>query len=159
MLDKVALIGNVSAGFGDEMPMAPTAKTPNIEEATQDFVSLLYSYVFQEMRNSGTDEENSLFGGENAGMFMSFLDQAMGQELARTDGASLAKDMLKQLQGNKEAANDPVAQAKEREAQLRSMGLGTNAKPISADVSAEETAPADSTTDQILQQFAKMNGG
>lgn len=158
MLDKVPLVGNVGYGFGEDMPISPTEKMPNIEEATEDFVGLLYSYVFQQMRSSGTDEENSLFGGENASMFMGFLDQAVGQELARTDGASLAKEMLKQLKGQSSLQplnDDPLAQEKEREAQLRSAGMVPNLKPVS-----DESEQSDDTaTEQILQHFAKMNGG
>ena len=98
MESSVPLVGSVSTGFGNNLAMtAPTTKTPNLEEAAESFVAMLYSYMFQQMRESGSDEENGLFSGPHVNMLMGFLDEEVGKKIAQDDGRGLAAQMLEQL--------------------------------------------------------------
>ena len=107
-MTEVPLVGSVATGFGDKLT-APRSNQPNIEEASQQFVSMLYSYMFQQMRESGSDEENGLFSGPHANMLMGFLDQEIGQKLAETDGSGLADALLRQMK-----AEDPTINVGDR---------------------------------------------
>ena len=80
MIDNVPLVGSLSTGFGEGSveAFAPTARTPNLVEASQDFVGMLYSYMFSQMRESSSDEEDGLFSGPHVNMLMGFLDQEIG---------------------------------------------------------------------------------
>lgn len=97
MIGEVPLVGTMATGFGENNPYAPRANQPNVDEASKQFVAMLYSYMFQQMRESGSDEENGLFSGPHANMLMGFLDQEMGQKLAQSEGAGLADALLQQL--------------------------------------------------------------
>lgn len=103
MLENVPLVGSVTTGFGDKSieALAPSARTPNLVEASQDFVGMLYGYVFSQMRESASNEEEGLFSGPHVNMLMGFLDQEIGKQLAATQGQSLAQELLNQLTGGK----------------------------------------------------------
>lgn len=98
MLENVPLVGSMATGFGDNTIATPTQKTPNLKEASEQFVSMLYAYMFQQMRESGGDEENGLFSGDHANMMMGFLDQEMGKKMAGAEGSGLANALYRQLQ-------------------------------------------------------------
>lgn len=103
MMNEVPLVGSMATGFGESNLHGPRANQPNIEEASKQFVSMLYSYMFQQMLESGSDEENGLFSGPHANMLMGFLDQEIGQKLAQSEGSGLADTLLRQLK-----AEDPT---------------------------------------------------
>lgn len=104
MIGNVPLVGSLSTGFGDATVQAPTQKTPNLEEASKEFVSMLYSYMFSQMRESGSDQENGLFSGPHVNMLMGFLDQEIGKKMAYSEGSGLADALLRQLK-----REDPTA--------------------------------------------------
>ncbi|MGE3726345.1 MAG: rod-binding protein [Candidatus Sericytochromatia bacterium] len=99
MMDNLPLVGSLSTGFGDGAINAPTARTPNLAEASQDFVGMLYSYMFSQMRENSSNEEDGLFSGPHVEMLMGFLDQEIGKELAGSQGGDLAKEMMTQMTG------------------------------------------------------------
>jgi Rod binding domain-containing protein len=66
--------------------------------------------MFEQMR-SGSDEEGGLFSGEHSGMFMGFLDQEIGKQLSRGEGANLASQLLTQLAGDKQTPELAKAKA------------------------------------------------
>lgn len=99
MIDNVPLVGSLSTGFGDNTIATPNQKTPNLKEASQEFVSMLYAYMFSQMRESSmSDEEDGLFSGDHANMMMGFLDQEIGKKMAGAEGAGLSNALLRQLQ-------------------------------------------------------------
>lgn len=106
MMNNVPLVGSISSGFGANGPSAPTEKTPNIEEASKDFVAMLYSYMFQQMRESASDEEDGLFSGPHVNMLMGFMDQEIGKKLAHSEGKGLADSLMLQLKGGKPGASE-----------------------------------------------------
>jgi len=111
MMNGVPLVGSMTTGFGENMmPTVPSAKSPNMEEASQQFVSMLYSYMFQQMRESGSDEEEGLFSGPHVNMLMGFMDQEIGMKLAKTEGEGLSKSLLRQLQGDAKTAEGGEAE-------------------------------------------------
>jgi Rod binding domain-containing protein len=101
MIDNVPLVGSMSTGFGSGSieNMAPTARSSNIVEASHDFVGMLYAYMFSQMRENSSNEEDGLFSGPHVNMLMGFLDQEIGKQLASTQGDGLAKQMMTQLTG------------------------------------------------------------
>ncbi|MBF2052351.1 MAG: rod-binding protein [Candidatus Sericytochromatia bacterium] len=113
MIDNVPLVGSVATGFGSAAVSAPTARTPNVEEASKDFVAMLYSYMFQQMRESASSEEEGLFSGPHLNMLMGFMDQEIGKKLAYGEGKGLADTLLSQLGG--EPSAKPAQQAAEAE--------------------------------------------
>lgn len=106
MMNNVPLVGSLSSGFGATGPSAPNEKTPNIEEASKDFVAMLYSYMFQQMRESASDEEDGLFSGPHVNMLMGFMDQEIGKKLAHSEGKGLADSLMFQLKGDKPGASE-----------------------------------------------------
>lgn len=109
MLSEVPLVGSMSTGFGGAELQGPRANQPDIEEASKQFVSMLYSYMFQQMRESGADEEEGLFSGPHANMLMGFLDQEIGQKLAHSEGSGLADTLLQQLKAEDPSLNTGAA--------------------------------------------------
>jgi len=109
MLSEVPLVGSMATGFGGNDLQGPRANQPNIEEASKQFVSMLYSYMFQQMRESGADEEEGLFSGPHANMLMGFLDQEIGQKLAHSVGSGLADTLLSQLKAEDPSLNTGTA--------------------------------------------------
>ena len=110
MIDNVPLVGSLSTGFGENSiaAMAPTARTPNLAETSKDFVGMLYAYMFSQMRENSSNEEDGLFSGPHVNMLMGFMDQEIGKELASSQGAGLAQEMLKQLTGGQEAITNAI---------------------------------------------------
>lgn len=100
-MDNIPMIGSPSMGFGDGYPTIPNGSMQNVEEATQQFVAILYSYMFKTMRESSTDEENGLFSGDHSNMMMGFLDQELGQQMATQNSGpgSLVDQVHQQLTG------------------------------------------------------------
>ena len=148
MMNEIPLVGSMTAGFGAGGPTAPTVKTPNIEEASKDFVSMLYSYMFQQMRESGSDEEEGLFSGPHVNMLMGFLDQEVGKKLAHSEGKGLADSLLTQLQGNNAAQSEA-----EQVATLANVG-NTIKEMTTDDVSLESEAD---TNQQMMDELYKLN--
>ena len=66
-------------------------------EVAESFASYLYAQVFSQMRPEDSGEEGGLFSGDQAGMFLDFLDQAMGQRFATTGGNRLVEQLTEQL--------------------------------------------------------------
>jgi Rod binding domain-containing protein len=80
-------------------PTLPAGEGKALEEACSDFIGLLYSYMFGQMRSSSGEEaeEGSLFGGEHAQMLLGFLDQEVGKKMAAAEGGSLSKQLFWQM--------------------------------------------------------------
>jgi Rod binding domain-containing protein len=91
------------------MPLAHegfTAATLDVQKTrlkaqVEDFASLLYAQMFEQMRESGKGEEedegNSVFGGGDTSMFMHFLDESVGRNFIKQGGGGLNDALLKQL--------------------------------------------------------------
>ena len=95
--------------------VALPSATPEVQQARQarevaeSFASYLYAQVFSQMRPEDSSEEGGLFSGEQAGMFLDFLDQALGQRFASTGGNRLVEQLTEQLSknlGGAQAANE-----------------------------------------------------
>lgn len=157
MIGNVPLVGSLTTGFGDATTMAPTVKTPNLEEASQDFVSMLYSYMFQQMRESGSDEENGLFSGPHVNMLMGFMDQEIGKKLAASEGKGLATSLFQQLGGAEQAlqAGPGAADANEanQSAQIEKL---TEAGNVIRELTEKDPEMIDNSQ-QIMDQLYKLN--
>lgn len=158
MIGNVPLVGSLTTGFGDASVMAPTVKTPNLQEASQDFVSMLYSYMFQQMRESGSDEENGLFSGPHVNMLMGFMDQEVGKKLAAAEGVGLADSLFEQLGGDKkplEFAGPNAADANEdtESAQIEKLSEAGNVIQELTQVDPELV----DNSEQIMNQLYKLN--
>jgi len=155
MMNNVPLVGSLTAGFGDAGPMAPTAKTPNLKEASKDFVAMLYSYMFQQMRESGSDEENGLFSGEHANMLMGFLDQEVGKKMAHSEsGGGLSTALLNQL---KQAGGEDPDAASEA-AQVKSLeAAGNTLRELTQDETPAVIADEADLDQQIMDELYKLN--
>lgn len=81
------------------LPVAPKA-APGAEDtrqAAEEFAGYLFAQVFSQMRPESS-EEGGLFSGENAEMFMSFFDQAVGKSFASSgSGNRLVDQLVEQL--------------------------------------------------------------
>ncbi|MEZ0374881.1 MAG: rod-binding protein [Candidatus Sericytochromatia bacterium] len=142
------LIGSMATGYGNNMATMPTAKTPNLEDASKQFVSMLYSYMFQQMRESGSDEEDGLFSGAHANMLMGFLDQEMGKKLADSEGSGLAQTLMGQLQQN--AGGSEVEEAQSLTA------TGNNLRELTQDEVAGGIEE-DNSSNQMMDELYKLN--
>ncbi|MBC7544279.1 MAG: rod-binding protein [Candidatus Sericytochromatia bacterium] len=91
--------------MGGTVPVLPSGKGKELEEACNDFIGVLFSYTFSQMRNTEDAEEGSLFGGDHAQMLLGFMDQEFGKKLARSEGSGLAKQLFWQLNGEKPLVN------------------------------------------------------
>jgi Rod binding domain-containing protein len=76
-------------------PDRPTVgQTPDeTRQAAQDFAGYLFAQVFGQMRPESS-EEGGLFSGENAEMFLSFFDQAVGKSFASSGSGNQLVDQL-----------------------------------------------------------------
>jgi Rod binding domain-containing protein len=85
--------------MGAGAPATPHGEGKQLEEACSDFIGLLYSYMFGQMRSGSGEEaeEGSLFGGEHAQMLLGFLDQEMGKKMAKAEGGNLAQQLFWQM--------------------------------------------------------------
>lgn len=155
MMNGVPLVGSMATGFGENMmPTIPSAKTPNMEEASQQFVSMLYSYMFQQMRESGSDEEEGLFSGPHVNMLMGFMDQEIGMKLAKTEGEGLSKSLLRQLQGDAEMAEGGEA------AQIQALNTAGNSLRALADDDMSIGSTDEDDDDfgqQMMDELYKLN--
>ncbi len=90
------------------IPMTPeglqtptTAETKvKLEGQVEEFATLLYAQMFTEMREAGKnedDESESVFGGGDTDMFMSFVDQQVGKNFSHQGGSGLKDALLRQL--------------------------------------------------------------
>ncbi len=164
MISEVPLVGNMNTGFGQNSIIAPTAKTPNLEEASEKFVSMLYSYMFQQMRESGADEEEGLFSGPHVNMLMGFLDQEIGEKLAASEGKGLADALMRQMDktGGREA---PMGELADASANPLSAADGANSDSLTVLTQAgntiqEMTQKQPDVVDnsqQIMDQIYKIN--
>lgn len=151
MMNGVPLIGSVSQGFGSNMmATTPTEKTPNIEEASKDFVSMLYSYMFQQMRESASDEEDGLFSGPHVNMLMGFMDQEIGKKLSHSEGKGLADALLRQLNGGKPDATE-AQKVEEIEA------AGNTLRELTADEVMPIEGNDNALNQQMMDEFYKLN--
>lgn len=148
MIDSIPLVGSFASGFGAQGPSAPTEKTPNLEEASKDFVSMLYSYMFQQMRESGSDEEDGLFSGPHVNMLMGFMDQEVGKKLAHSEGKGLADALMRQLGADpsQTGATEQVAALNNAENSLREMTADDRSLDSEADFN-----------QQIMDELYKLN--
>lgn len=152
MIEQVPLVGSLTTGFGSGPVSAPTARTPNLEEASQDFVSMLYSYMFQQMRESGSDEEDGLFSGPHVNMLMGFLDQEVGKKLAQGAGAGLAATLRQQLGGDQAAAETSAEGADAPEAVEILSKAGNTIKELT-----QKSPEAIDNSKQIMDELYKIN--
>lgn len=163
MISEIPLVGNMNTGFGQNSIIAPTAKTPNLEEASEQFVSMLYSYMFQQMRESGADEENGLFSGPHANMLMGFLDQEIGKKLASSEGKGLADALMRQMNANS-GGDDPIEKIQDGMSPL-SAADEANSVPLVALTQAgntiQEMTPKQpdivDNSQQIMDELYKIN--
>lgn len=102
MIDPIPMVGSMSLGYGDAAPPAPTGEGPDLKEACKDFISILYSYTFEQLRSTENDDnEEGLFNGQDVSMFMGFFDQEVGKNIANREGGELADLLYEQLIQNK----------------------------------------------------------
>ena len=85
-------------------PSREVQQTRQAREVAESFASYLYAQVFSQMRPEDSSEEGGLFSGEQAGMFLDFLDQALGQRFATTGGNRLVQQLTEQLTRNMKGA-------------------------------------------------------
>ena len=104
------LIGSVSSGYG-ATPTPPEfaykESNKGLKDASRDFTSILFSYMFSSMRGNPDDREKDedgggggLFGGDNVDMFMGFLDQEIGKKFAEQGGKDMVDALFHQLKGD-----------------------------------------------------------
>lgn len=131
-MDNVPLVGSVTSGFGDNSieALAPSARTPNLVEATEDFVGMLYAYMFSQMRESSSNEEDGLFSGPHVNMLMGFLDQEIGKQLASSQGKDLAKELLNQISGGQPVAQTVPPNATSVLGKLDTRSIGQTDNPL-----------------------------
>ncbi|RYX99987.1 hypothetical protein EON78_02165 [bacterium] len=107
------LIGSVATGYGAATPpeIGHIESDKGLKDASRDFTSILFSYMFSSMRGNPDDRDNeegggSLFGGENVDMFMGFLDQEIGKKFAEQGGKDMVDALYHQLKGDKVYADE-----------------------------------------------------
>ena len=87
-------------------PTTPAQQKEMLKGQVEEFASLLYAQMFEEMREAGKsedDEENSVFGGGDTDAFMHFMDEAVGKNFMHQGGGSLGDSLYKQLSRNLDA--------------------------------------------------------
>jgi len=156
MIDNIPLVGSLHTGFGGAEVSAPNAKTPNVEEASKDFVAMLYSYMFQQMRESGSDEEEGLFSGPHLNMLMGFMDQEIGKKLAHSEGKGLADALLLQLQGNL-VGDAPLTDLPESPRDAAAIEILAQAGNHLKEMTAKTPEMIDNSQ-QIMEQLYRLNG-
>lgn len=72
------------------------AKDAKLHETVEDFAGMLYAEVFSQLMPTDQDPDG-LFSGNEIGMFMPFLDQALGKSMAQGSGNALAQELYHQL--------------------------------------------------------------
>lgn len=129
---KTPLIGSVASGFGAAPPSPPELSykesDKGLKDASRDFTSILFSYMFSSMRGNPDDrdeESGSLFGGENVDMFMGFLDQEIGKKFAEQGGQDMVNALYHQLKGDKVYEDE-----KNQNSDTKKSASNTNINPI-----------------------------
>jgi Rod binding domain-containing protein len=82
----------------------------NSEDTAEEFATILFSQMIQEMRSSGTDSDSEegqggLFSGDS-NLFASFFDQSIGKTFAKAGGSGLVQALNHQLQPDQESRRD-----------------------------------------------------
>jgi Rod binding domain-containing protein len=111
---KTPLIGSIASGYGAEAPapeLSYKESDQGLKDASRDFTSILFSYMFSSMRGNPDDRPDdesggSLFGGENVDMFMGFLDQEIGKKFAEQGGKDMVNALYHQLKGDNVYADE-----------------------------------------------------
>ena len=85
-------------------PPTPEQQQAKLEGQVEEFASLLYAQMFQQMREAskGEDEEGGLFGGDSE-MFAHFFDQQVGKAFAAQEGNGLKQALWQQMSQTLEA--------------------------------------------------------
>lgn len=87
-------------------PPTEEQRATQLKGQVEEFASLLYAQMFQQMREaskSDNDEEGGgLFGGDSD-MFASFFDQQVGKVFAAQEGNGLKEALWKQMSKTLEA--------------------------------------------------------
>src|SRR5438128_7491561 len=80
-------------------PTMPTNGTDKeLHDAARDFVGILYSNMFREMREAGQDEDGEgMFNSFETQMFMGFFDEEVGNKFADQGGHSMADALYNQI--------------------------------------------------------------
>ena len=74
-LDPIsAFPGFPAPGAALPSPSREVQQTRQAREVAESFASYLYAQVFSQMRPEDSSEEGGLFSGEQAGMFLDFLE-------------------------------------------------------------------------------------
>jgi Rod binding domain-containing protein len=163
MLSEVPLVGSMATGFGGNDLQGPRANQPNIEEASQQFVSMLYSYMFQQMRESGADEEEGLFSGPHANMLMGFLDQEIGQKLAKSEGSGLADTLMQQLKTQDPSLNIDSASTPSESSESPAFATLTESGNLIKEMMQKDVTPdafnpsSIDNSQQIMGELYKLN--
>lgn len=79
-------------------PPTPDEQEAKLKGQVEEFASLLYAQMFQQMREAakGENEEGGLFGGDSA-MFAHFFDQQVGKAFAAQEGNGLKQALWQQM--------------------------------------------------------------
>ena len=86
-------------------PPTQEQRAEQLKGQVEEFASLLYAQMFQQMREAAKsdDEENGgLFGGDSE-MFASYFDQQVGKVFASQEGNGLKEALWKQMSKTLEA--------------------------------------------------------
>ena len=85
-------------------PPTASEQEAKLKGQVEDFASLLYAQMFQQIRESAKseDEEGGLFGGDSA-MFAHFFDQQVGKAFAAQEGNALKEALWQQMSKTLEA--------------------------------------------------------
>jgi len=98
MIEQIPMIGSMALGYGETTPPNPSSgEGQELKEACKDFVAILYAYTFEQLRSTNEDNEEGLFNGQETSMFMGFLDQEIGKNIANREGGELPDLLYQQL--------------------------------------------------------------
>ncbi|MBU6427829.1 MAG: hypothetical protein KGR26_02345 [Cyanobacteria bacterium REEB65] len=119
---------DVQAQLAAMQAAPPGEMTPaNANDASKDFAAILFGYMFSQMRSQ--DGEDALLGGGDAEMFMSYLDDALGKDLAQGSGNQLVAALENEL-GATTPQNPKRSARKDRACEIRGAGgLGAGQEP------------------------------
>lgn len=77
------------------------ARKAQLEQAVDDFASVLFAQMFREMREIGGGENgedgDSVFGGGDTGVLMHLMDEQLARSYVASGGSGLREVMLRQL--------------------------------------------------------------
>lgn len=92
----MSMIPQMASPASGGTPKASAAQgSEETRQAAEEFAGYLFAQVFSQMRPE-SNEEGGLFSGENAEMFMSFFDQAVGKSFANSSSGNQLVDQLVQ---------------------------------------------------------------